>query len=117
MSTDVTLEEQDAIGEINKYNFRTDSKAVFKARKGIDRTIVAQISEMKNEPAWMRDFRLKSLDIFNAKRMPTWGGDIAIDFQDIFYYLKPTEGQGRTWGPGAGSGPLWPSRLWRRPCG
>ena len=97
MSTDVTLEEPDAIGEINKYNFRTDSKAVFKARKGLDRTIVAQISEMKNEPTWMRDFRLKSLDIFNAKRMPTWGGDIAIDFQDIFYYLKPTEGQGRTW--------------------
>ena len=97
MSTDVTLDEPDAIGEINKYNFRTDSKAVFKARKGIDRHIVAQISEMKNEPAWMRDFRLKSLDIFNAKAMPTWGGDIAIDFQDIFYYLKPTEGQGRTW--------------------
>ncbi len=97
MSTDVTLEEPDAIGEIKKYDFRTESKAVFKARKGIDRTIVAQISEMKNEPAWMRDFRLKSLDIFNAKKMPTWGGDIAVNFQDIFYYLKPTEGQGRTW--------------------
>jgi Fe-S cluster assembly protein SufB len=45
----------------------------------------------------MRDFRLKSLDIFNAKKMPTWGGNIAVDFQDIFYYLKPTEGQGRSW--------------------
>lgn len=103
MSIDVTLEApetpspSDAIGEINKYNFRTESKAVFKARKGLDRNIVAQISEMKNEPGWMRDFRLKSLEIFNAKKMPTWGGDIAIDFQDIFYYLKPTEGQGRTW--------------------
>lgn len=97
MSIDLSLDAPDSIGEINKYNFRTDSKAVFKARKGIDRYIVAQISEMKNEPSWMRDFRLKSLDIFNAKKMPTWGGDIAIDFQDIFYYLKPTEGQGRTW--------------------
>lgn len=103
MSIDVTLEAvetpdaSDEIGEINKYNFRTESKAVFKARKGLDREIVAQISEMKNEPGWMRDFRLNSLEIFNAKKMPTWGGDIAIDFQDIFYYLKPTEGQGRTW--------------------
>lgn len=97
MSTDLSLEEPDAIGEINKYNFRTESTAVFKARKGLDRTIVAQISEMKNEPDWMRDFRLKSLDIFNAKKMPTWGGDIAVNFQDIFYYLKPTAGQGRTW--------------------
>ncbi len=97
MSTDVTVEEPDAIGEINKYDFRTNSQAVFKARKGLDRNIVAQISEMKNEPSWMRDFRLKSLDIFHTKKMPTWGGDIAVDFQDIFYYLKPTQGQGRTW--------------------
>jgi Fe-S cluster assembly protein SufB len=97
MSLDVGLEAPDAIGEINKYDFRTESKAVFKARKGLDRQIVAQISEMKNEPGWMRDFRLKSLDIFNAKKMPTWGGNIAVDFQDIFYYLKPTEGQGRSW--------------------
>ena len=47
------------IGEINKYDFRTDSPAVFKARKGVDAEIVAQISDMKKEPAWMRDFRLK----------------------------------------------------------
>ncbi len=52
---------------------------------------------MKSEPAWMRDFRLKSLEIFNAKPMPRWGGNIAIDFQDIFYYLKPADHQGKTW--------------------
>jgi Fe-S cluster assembly protein SufB len=85
------------IGEINKYDFRTDSPAVFKARKGIDAEIVSQISEMKREPAWMRDFRLKSLEIFNAKPMPNWGGRIGVDFQDIFYYLKPAEQQGKTW--------------------
>src|SRR5207244_1240949 len=84
-------------GEINKYDFRTESKAVFKARKGIDAQIVSQISEMKGEPAWMRDFRLKSLEIFNSKPMPRWGGNIAVDFQDIFYYLKPANKQGKTW--------------------
>ena len=97
MSTDLTLEAPDTIGEINKYNFRTESTAVFKARKGIDRDIVCQISEMKNEPAWMLDFRLKSLEIFNSKPMPNWGGHIGVDFQDIYYYLKPTDHQGRTW--------------------
>jgi Fe-S cluster assembly protein SufB len=97
MSTDLGLETTDAIGEINKYNFRTESKAVFKARKGLDREIVGQISEIKGEPDWMRDFRLKSLDIFNSKPMPNWGGDIHIDFQDIYYYLKPSEGQERSW--------------------
>jgi Fe-S cluster assembly protein SufB len=98
MALDISLEpEQDAIGEINKYNFRTESKAVFKARKGLDREIVAQISEMKDEPGWMRDFRLKSLEIFDSKPMPRWGGALNLNFQDIYYYLKPTNKQGRTW--------------------
>lgn len=44
----------DPMAELNKYDFRTENKPVFKARKGVDREIVAQISEMKNEPAWMR---------------------------------------------------------------
>ena len=86
-----------ALGEINKYDFRTDSPAVFKARKGVDAEIVTQISEMKKEPAWMRDFRLKSLEIFESKPMPAWGGQLGIDFQDIYYYLKPTDHQGKTW--------------------
>ena len=98
MATDITSEQTSAqIGEINKYDFRTDTKAVFKARKGIDAEIVSQISEMKNEPTWMRDFRLKSLEIFESRPMPKWGGDISLNFQDIYYYLKPTDHQGRTW--------------------
>jgi Fe-S cluster assembly protein SufB len=97
VATDVTMEPTDAIGEINKYNFKTESKAVFKARKGLDKEIVAQISEMKGEPAWMRDFRMRSLDIFHSKPMPHWGGDIGVNFQDIFYYLKPSGGQERSW--------------------
>ena len=96
MSTDIVTSTEE-FGEINKYDFRTDSKAVFKARKGLDAEIVNQISEMKNEPEWMRQFRLKSLDIFHSKPMPTWGGAIDVNFQDIFYYLKPTDKQGRTW--------------------
>ena len=52
MATDVASTKSDSseIGEINKYNFRTESKAVFKARKGLDEEIVSQISEMKDEP-------------------------------------------------------------------
>ena len=101
MATDVTAapaaDSTMPVDEINKYDFRTDSKAVFKAQKGLNREIVSQISEMKNEPDWMREFRLQSLEIFESKPMPKWGGDIDIDFQDIYYYLKPTDGQGKTW--------------------
>jgi Fe-S cluster assembly protein SufB len=97
MATEIITPPDPGIGEINKYDFRTESKYVFKARKGLDASIVEQISEMKGEPAWMRDFRLKSLEIFNSKPMPHWGGNISLNFQDIFYYLKPADHQGKTW--------------------
>ena len=98
MATDVTQPAaHDQIGEINKYDFHTESKYVFRARKGVDAEIVNQISDIKSEPDWMRQFRLKSLEIFNSKPMPRWGGNIGIDFQDIYYYLKPADHQGRTW--------------------
>jgi Fe-S cluster assembly protein SufB len=85
------------IDEINKYDFRTKTRDVFKARKGLDAEIVAQISEMKQEPAWMRESRLEALRIFQSKPMPRWGGKIDLNFQDIYYYLKPTEHQSKTW--------------------
>lgn len=98
MATDMAMpDSSDMVGEINKYDFRTDTKAVFKARKGIDAEIVRQISEIKEEPDWMLQFRLDALKIFESKPTPTWGGDIALDFQDIYYYLKPTTEQGKTW--------------------
>ena len=98
MATDISSTlVADPIGEINKYDFHTVSKAFFKARKGIDAEIVHQISDMKDEPDWMREFRLKALETFFAKPLPKWGGDIKLDFQDIYYYLKPTDHQGKTW--------------------
>ena len=83
--------------DINKYDFVTETAGVFKARKGLDADVVRQISEMKGEPEWMLDFRLRSLEIFESKPMPEWGGDINIDFDDVYYYLKPTEGQSTKW--------------------
>jgi Fe-S cluster assembly protein SufB len=89
--------EEEVLGEIRKYNFRTQTKDVFKAEKGLNERVVAQMSEMKSEPAWMRKFRLDALKTFESKPMPRWGGNIGINFQDIFYYLKPTDHQGKSW--------------------
>jgi len=97
MATETHNQNAAAIGEINKYDFRNEERFVFRARKGIDPAIVAQISEMKAEPDWMRSFRLESLKIFESKPLPTWGGKIGIDFQEIYYYLKPTDRQERSW--------------------
>ncbi len=97
MSIDISETNELKKTEINKYNFRTETKSVFKARKGLDEEIVRGISEIKNEPKWMLDFRLEALRIFESKPTPRWGGAIDLDFQDIFYYLKPTNEQGKTW--------------------
>jgi Fe-S cluster assembly protein SufB len=97
MATDLKSDTLDPVGEINKYDFRSAESYVFKAHKGLNADVVREISAMKNEPAWMLDFRLRSLEIFFSKPLPKWGGAIDINFQDIFYYLKPTEGQGKTW--------------------
>src|SRR5205085_4344810 len=59
---------------------------------------VEEISYMKGEPQWMRDFRLRSLRTFERRPMPNWGANLGdIDFQNIFYYIKPTEKQGKSW--------------------
>ena len=85
-------------GYKEKYGFHDDIKPIFKSRKGLDKQIVAEISAMKGEPTWMRDFRLKALEHFERKPLPGWGGDLTtIDFQDIYYYLKPMEEQGKSW--------------------
>jgi len=104
MSTEVknaeekTTEEQIGIGDY-QYGFHDPTdKYVFTSRKGLDTQIVTQISEMKKEPTWMRDFRLNSLKIFFERPLPQWGGDLNdLDFQDIFYYVKASAGQEKSW--------------------
>ncbi len=98
MSTDAVEKSKVDIGEY-RFGFHdpTDTYA-FTSRKGLDPEIVAQISEMKKEPEWMREFRQKSLELFFQKPMPYWGGDLSeLDFQDIYYYVKAAQGQEKSW--------------------
>jgi Fe-S cluster assembly protein SufB len=81
-----------------KYGFSKAENYVFKARKGLSHEIVEEISQMKGEQQWMRDFRHKSLDFFYKRPVPTWGADLStIDFDDIYYYIKPTQEAGKSW--------------------
>jgi len=85
-------------GYAEKYGFHDSDQFVFKMRKGLDRSIVEEISKMKGEPQWMTDYRLKALETFEKKPLPTWGGDVStIDFQDIYYYVKPTSEEVKSW--------------------
>lgn len=87
------------INEEYKYGFRdSETGYAYKSGKGLTRAIVEQISEMKNEPAWMREFRLKSYEAFLQKPTPVWGGNLAeLNYDDIHYFVKATDRQGRSW--------------------
>lgn len=88
------------VGTEYQYGFRDEIEYVYKAEKGLNRRVVEMISYFKNEPDWMREFRLRALEIFFKKPMPTWGNTkllSEIDFDDIYYYIKPAEKQGKTW--------------------
>ncbi|MEA2057189.1 MAG: Fe-S cluster assembly protein SufB [Actinomycetota bacterium] len=73
---------------------------VFKPEKGLSEELIRDMARMKKEPEWMLEFRLKAYHRFLRKPMPDWvaGGALdEIDFDDIYYYIKPTEGQEQDW--------------------
>ncbi|EGK08545.1 Fe-S cluster assembly protein SufB [Kroppenstedtia eburnea] len=90
-----------------QYGFHDKDVSVFRSKRGLTREIVEEISRMKDEPQWMLDFRLKSLEQFYKMPMPSsenskWfsllpGKLDDLDFNDITYYVKPSERQGRSW--------------------
>ena len=95
MSSDATMLE--GIGEY-KFGFSDPDTTVFKSKKGLDREIVEEISEMKGEPDWMLQFRLKALDHFTKRPMPTWGGDLSnLNLDEIYFYVKPTDNESKSW--------------------
>jgi len=81
-----------------KYGFHDSNVNVETFDKGLSEGVVRRISEIKDEPEWMLDYRLEALDIFYQKPLPTWGGDLSgIDFNNIIYYVKPSDRQENDW--------------------
>ncbi|MCD6122762.1 MAG: Fe-S cluster assembly protein SufB [Spirochaetales bacterium] len=81
-----------------KYGFHDPENYVYKAKPGLSHKIVSEISWLKDEPEWMQKIRHRALDYFFKKKLPKWGpflGDIPFD--DIYYYIKPSEKQETDW--------------------
>ncbi len=101
MAAELTRHDIRDVGTVYKYGFHDDESAYnFKSGKGLTREIVVQLSKMKNEPEWMLKFRLRALDLFHKKPMPTWGDTEllnAIDFENIYYFVRAAEKQGKNW--------------------
>lgn len=86
-----------SVGEY-KYGFHDKDVSIFRTEKGLTKKVVEEISKMKEEPQWMLDYRLKALEHFYSKPMPQWGGDLSeLDFDEITYYVKPSEKSERSW--------------------
>ncbi len=105
MATPEVIAEQQALVGINddyenKFGFHDpETGYAFKAPKGLTRALVEQISEFKNEPQWMREFRLKALEHFLSRPQPTWGSPMLaeVDYDNIHYFVRASEKSSKTW--------------------
>ncbi|MDR7329381.1 Fe-S cluster assembly protein SufB [Corynebacterium guangdongense] len=87
----------DSIGDY-AYGWHDSDEAGASARRGLSEDVVRDISALKDEPEWMLEQRLKALNIFDKKPVPTWGADLSgIDFDNIKYFVRSTEGQAQSW--------------------
>jgi Fe-S cluster assembly protein SufB len=94
------LTQDEQINALSTYKFGWSDTDVAgaTARRGLSEDVVRNISQLKNEPAWMLERRLKALEIFRKKPMPNWGSDLSgIDFDNIKYFVRSTEKQAATW--------------------
>jgi Fe-S cluster assembly protein SufB len=81
-----------------KFGFSYPDQSVFKTKRGLDAEVVTAISAHKDEPDWMREFRLRSLEEFDRKPMPNWGADLSgLRFDEMYYYAKPSESKFQSW--------------------
>ena len=80
-----------------KYGFSDNVQYTYQTHPGLNANVVRELSSIKGEPQWMLDFRLKALEIFNKKPMPTWGGKINLNLDEITYYTRPSEKTESNW--------------------
>ena len=88
------------VNEINRniYDFKNKDDYDYKIKKGLTREIVEEISKQKNDPDWMRDIRLKALDVYNSLEMPTWGPDLSeLNMNEIATYVRPKGKMASNW--------------------
>lgn len=81
-----------------KFGFNVKHTPQFQPQKGLTPELIKQISALKEEPAWMLDFRLKSYESFIKHSLPKWGPTLSdINFDEIYYYVKPSETKQKSW--------------------
>jgi len=98
--TATPMTQDETIASLGNYEFgwHDSDAAGMSAQRGLSEAVVRNISALKSEPQWMLDIRLKGLNLFGKKPMPTWGSDLTgIDFDNIKYFVRSTEKQATSW--------------------
>lgn len=81
-----------------RFGFAMPEKPVYTTGQGLNIGVVKQISEIKHEPKWMREFRINAYKIYIRKQMPSWGPNLTeIALDQIFYYFRSAENQVKRW--------------------
>ncbi|MBR1877270.1 MAG: Fe-S cluster assembly protein SufB [Lachnospiraceae bacterium] len=94
------MRERSEVNDIDRsaYDFKDSEEGFYRIKEGLTRQIVEQISEEKHDPEWMRQFRLKSLDIYNELKVTDWGPDISgLNMDDIVTYVRPNTKMSAKW--------------------
>lgn len=88
------------LNEINRniYDIKNKDEYDFKIKKGLTSEIIEEISKQKNDPEWMKEFRLKALEVYNKLELPTWGPDISeLNMDEIATYVRPKTTLNNSW--------------------
>ena len=94
----MTIAKETVRDEREQYAFHDDITYLRETKAGLTEATVREISETKDEPAWMLEYRLRAYKHFEARAMPMWGGDLTkLDFSKIVYYRKPSEREEKSW--------------------
>ena len=94
----MTVAKETVRDEREQYAFHDDITYLRETKAGLTEATVREISETKDEPAWMLEYRLRAYKHFEARAMPMWGGDLTkLDFSKIVYYRKPSEREEKSW--------------------
>ena len=94
------MKEKSYVADIERsiYDIKNDEKDVYRINAGLTPDIVEKISQEKNDPEWMKEFRLKSLEIYNRLQIPNWGPSIdGLDMENIVTYVRPNTKMSSTW--------------------
>ena len=88
------------IEDINRniYDIKNKDEYDYKIEKGLTKEIIEELSKQKNDPDWMREFRLKALDVYNKLELPTWGPDLSeLNMDEIATYVRPKTKMSNSW--------------------